>query len=66
FGPRVWLDFSDHKWERARNQLHGLVDHCLDSSLQRRRLRLGSHRERIGHCHSNVSLGVCPRPASYE
>ncbi|PON52736.1 hypothetical protein PanWU01x14_206970 [Parasponia andersonii] len=56
FDPRVWLDFSDPKWDRARNQLQGLVDHCLDPSLQRRRPGLGSYREQTGHYHADVSL----------
>ncbi|PON64958.1 hypothetical protein PanWU01x14_121350, partial [Parasponia andersonii] len=64
FNPRVWLDFSDPKWDRARNQLQGLVNHCLDPSLQRRRSGLSSYREQIGHYHSDVSLRVRTRPAS--
>ncbi|PON64630.1 hypothetical protein PanWU01x14_123420, partial [Parasponia andersonii] len=64
FNPRVWLDFSDPKWDRARTQLQGLVNHCLDPSLQRKRPRLGSHQEQTGHYHSDVSLRVHPRPAS--
>ncbi|PON45876.1 hypothetical protein PanWU01x14_255480 [Parasponia andersonii] len=56
FDPRVWLDFSDPKWDRARSQLQGLVDHCLDPSLQRKRPELGSYRERTGHYHSDISL----------
>ncbi|PON53970.1 hypothetical protein PanWU01x14_198480, partial [Parasponia andersonii] len=46
-------------WDHARNQLQGLVDHCLDSSLQRRRPGLGSYWEQTGHYHSDVSLRVC-------
>ncbi|PON75349.1 hypothetical protein PanWU01x14_043160 [Parasponia andersonii] len=63
FDPRVWLDFSDPKWDRARNQLQGLVDHCLDPSLQRRRPGLGSYREQTGHYHADVSLRVRSKPA---
>ncbi|PON34404.1 hypothetical protein PanWU01x14_344660, partial [Parasponia andersonii] len=62
FDPCVWLDFSNTKWDRARNQLQGLVDHCLDPSLQRRRPGLGSYWEQIRHYHSDVSLRVCSRP----
>ncbi|PON42935.1 hypothetical protein PanWU01x14_278310, partial [Parasponia andersonii] len=63
FDPRMWLDFSDPKWDRARSQLQGLVDHCLDPSLQRRRPGLGSYREQIGHYHSDVSLRVHSKPS---
>ncbi|PON78149.1 hypothetical protein PanWU01x14_021310 [Parasponia andersonii] len=52
------LDFSDPKWDRARNQLQGLVEHCLDPLLQRRRPGLGSYREQTGHYHSDVFLRV--------
>ncbi|PON40556.1 hypothetical protein PanWU01x14_296920, partial [Parasponia andersonii] len=66
FDPRVWLDFSDPKWDRARNQLQGLVDRCLDPSLQRRRPGLGSYREQTGHYHADVSQRVRTKPASRQ
>ncbi|PON56437.1 hypothetical protein PanWU01x14_181300, partial [Parasponia andersonii] len=63
FDPHVWLDFSDSKWDRAWSQLQGLVDHCLDPSLQRRRPGLGSYWEQTWHYHSDVSLRVRSKPA---